>query len=163
MKQVVLVRHAKAVPWGYENDFDRDLTDRGRSDAGRVSRYLKSQGIVPGLIITSPARRALGTSLIFASEFDFPENRIRKDPELYSGYSPAEFLNFIRSLPEGQDVVFIFGHNPAIEYFARYLCSEYNLEVPTCSAIRITFEVNGWDEVNLKSGILTEQVNPKTL
>ena len=29
MKQIVIVRHAKAVPYGYEDDFNRDLTERG--------------------------------------------------------------------------------------------------------------------------------------
>ena len=41
MKRVVIVRHAKSEPYGYDNDFYRDLTDRGESDAEKISEKLK--------------------------------------------------------------------------------------------------------------------------
>ena len=45
MKQIVIVRHAKAVPYGYEDDFNRDLTERGVNDATKISAELKQRGI----------------------------------------------------------------------------------------------------------------------
>ena len=37
MKRVVIVRHAKSVPYGYEDDFNRYLTERGEKDAAKIS------------------------------------------------------------------------------------------------------------------------------
>ncbi len=41
MKRVIIVRHAKSVPYGYDDDFHRDLTDRGIHDAEKISSKLK--------------------------------------------------------------------------------------------------------------------------
>jgi phosphohistidine phosphatase len=70
MKRVVLVRHAKAVAYGYEDDFNRDLRDSGVIDAQRVSNELKARGVFPDKIISSPALRALKTARIFAETFN---------------------------------------------------------------------------------------------
>jgi len=78
MKQLVLVRHAKAVQYDYENDFSRELTPRGLEDAVKVSLHLREQGIVPRLIISSPAVRALQTAEIFAGTFSYPLKKIRR-------------------------------------------------------------------------------------
>lgn len=43
MKRVVLVRHAKAVGHGYDDDFNRDLRESGVIDAQRVSNELKQE------------------------------------------------------------------------------------------------------------------------
>lgn len=31
MKRVIIVRHGKAVPYGYDDDFNRDLQDREKA------------------------------------------------------------------------------------------------------------------------------------
>ena len=91
MKRLVLVRHAKAVQWGYEDDFNRDLTERGVSDAGKVSAFLKEKGIRPDLIITSPAARALQTAMIFAGTFNYPEEKVVEEEEMFHGFPQAVF------------------------------------------------------------------------
>lgn len=64
MKQIVIVRHAKAVPYGYEDDFNRDLTERGINDATKISSELKQRGINADIMVSSPAKRALKTAHI---------------------------------------------------------------------------------------------------
>jgi len=83
MKQVVIVRHAKAVPYGYENDFERDLTNRGETDAERLGKELKIRGVQADAIISSPAKRALHTACIFAENLGFEKNRIQEIPDIY--------------------------------------------------------------------------------
>ncbi len=163
MKRLVLVRHAKAVQWGYEDDFNRDLTNRGRNDAEIVSRFLKEKGIIPDLMITSTARRALQTALLFAGTFSYPEEKIVKKEELFHGYSTEGFLDYIREIPDEMEVVYVFGHNPAIAYYAINLCRNFTHEVPTCSSIVIDFSADKWNEVETRSGALFIQVNPKAL
>ena len=68
MKRVVIVRHAKSEPYGYDNDFYRDLTDRGESDAEKISEKLQGLEIKPNLVIASPATRAIHTATIFCKK-----------------------------------------------------------------------------------------------
>lgn len=163
MKRIVLVRHAKAVQWGYEDDFTRELTERGEKDAAKVSSSLMESGIHPDGIVTSPATRAWQTASCFASVFRFPEDDIKTDRELYHGYTTGEFVTLIHSFPDEEKTVFIFGHNPSFEYYATGLCRSFNGEMATCSAVVIDFTVDRWKEVQSRSGLVFKQVNPKEL
>ncbi|HBY54043.1 MAG TPA: hypothetical protein DEH15_16555, partial [Marinilabiliales bacterium] len=71
MKRVIIVRHAKSVPYGYDDDFHRDLTERGIEDANKISRRLKELGIVPDLVIASPAVRTMHTSGIYCKNLGY--------------------------------------------------------------------------------------------
>jgi phosphohistidine phosphatase len=163
MKRVVLIRHAKATPWGYENDFERELTEKGRNDAGKVSRRLREEGIIPEIMVASPALRAFETAAIFASEFGITENEIIRDHELYHGYTTGELIQMIRALPDEKQSVFIFGHNPSFEYYASGLCRSFRNEIPTCSAVVIDFETESWKMAAAREGTLFRQFNPKEL
>jgi len=163
MKQIILVRHAKAVQWGYDDDFERELTERGKNDTAKVSVYLRESGIIPGMMITSPALRALQTATAFAAGLGFPEERIIQDPELYHGYTSGELLQLIHSFPDEIKSVGIFGHNPSFEYYAMGLCKSFRNEIPTCSAVIIDFPVERWKDAEARTGMLFKQVNPKDL
>lgn len=163
MKRIVIVRHAKAVPYGYDDDFNRDLTERGTRDADKISIYLKSKGILPDMMITSPATRALQTALIYADNFGFQENRVRRVRELYMEFTTAEFLEFVRTLPEDASTVFIFGHNPGVSYYADRLSRDFRGEMPTCSTLVIDFEISVWADTEIRSGRTFLHLYPKML
>ena len=163
MKRLVLVRHAKAVHWGYDDDFNRELTERGERDASRVSNHLGTIGITPNLIISSPASRALQTAVIFAGQLNIPQIDIIQKQELYHGLTTGELMDLIHAYPEEAACVFIFGHNPSFEYYARNLCRTFNGDMPTSSAVVIDFNVNLWKEVTIRAGLLFGQFNPKEI
>lgn len=163
MKRVVLVRHAKAVQYGYEDDFNRDLTGRGRDDADMVSNHLKSQGIVPDLIVASPANRAWQTAEIFAGNFGISVKETKAKGELYHGITTGELTGFLQTLSGNINTVFLFGHNPSFEFYAHGLCADFYREMPTSSAVVIDFDVQDWKEVAARSGKFFSQVNPKSL
>ncbi|HOY52795.1 MAG TPA: histidine phosphatase family protein [Prolixibacteraceae bacterium] len=163
MKQLVLVRHAKAVQYDYENDFSRELTPRGLEDAVKVSLHLREQGIVPRLIISSPAVRALQTAEIFAGTFSYPLKKIRKEHDLYHGYTTGDFLKLLRTTPDEEDVVYVFGHNPNFENYAWNICRSFSGELPTCSAVVIELPIERWAQLEARTGTLVMQVNPKSL
>lgn len=163
MKRLVLVRHAKAVHWGYDDDFNRELTGRGESDASRVSHHLETLGIIPDRIISSPASRALQTAVIFTGNLHFPQKDIIKKQELYHGLTTGELMDLIQSMPEETTCVFLFGHNPSFEFYARGLCNAFYGEMPTSSAVVIDFKVDLWKEVTARSGQLFGQFNPKEI
>lgn len=163
MKQLVLVRHAKAVPYGYEEDFSRELTARGMEDAGKVSHHLREQGVVPRLIISSPAVRALQTAVVFAGTFGIPMEEIRKEHNLYHGYTTGDFLKVLRTTPDEEDVVYVFGHNPNFENYAWNICRSFSGALPTCSAVVIKLPIASWAQLEARTGTLVMQVNPKEL
>ena len=63
MKSVLILRHAKSS-WKDPDltDHDRPLNKRGKGDAPRMGRLLKSEHLVPDTIISSTAIRAQATA-----------------------------------------------------------------------------------------------------
>ena len=60
-RTLVLLRHAKAEQAPGKPDHDRELTDRGRSDATAAGRWLHDQGVVAELVICSTSKRTRQT------------------------------------------------------------------------------------------------------
>ena len=60
-RTLVLLRHAKAEQVPGKPDHDRELTERGRRDAGAAGTWLRDQGIVAELVICSTSRRTRQT------------------------------------------------------------------------------------------------------
>lgn len=161
MKRVVIVRHAKAVPYGYDDDFTRDLTDRGVNDAQRIGEELKKMGILPDAMISSPANRAIQTALIFAENLEFSKKMIAEIDNLYDGLTTSEFLDLIKKLPDTNQTAFFFGHNPSFHYFTNNLLERFYDDMPTCSTVAIDFNVDSWKKVEARSGRKAFQLVPK--
>jgi phosphohistidine phosphatase len=160
MKRVVIVRHAKAEPYGYDNDLDRHLTERGENDADLISNELKRLKVFPDLIIASPARRTTKTAEIFASNLNYPEKSIRFEKKLYHGKSPENFLLMLKELEDELNTVFVFGHNPSVYYYMNYLMRDFTYDVPTCSTVGIDFNIDSWNDLDARSGTLGLRLIP---
>jgi len=161
MKRVVIVRHAKAVPYGYDDDFNRDLRDRGKNDAKMVSEELKKLGIKPDAMISSPAKRAIKTARIFAGQLGFEEKNIRQEQSIYEGLTTSEFVDLIQSLDDSLQTVFFFGHNPGFHIFTGNLLKNFHDDMPTCATVGIDFPVEKWKLVEARSGENTFRLTPK--
>ncbi|NQU51432.1 MAG: histidine phosphatase family protein [Bacteroidetes bacterium] len=161
MKRVIIVRHGKAVPYGYDDDFTRDLRDRGKSDAKLISTVLNKSNILPDAMISSPAKRALKTARIFAEILDFKKKNITEIQAIYEGLTTSEFLELIQELPDNIETVFFFGHNPGFYYFVNNLLKHFENDMPTCSTVGIEFNVDSWDQVEARSGDLAFHYVPK--
>jgi phosphohistidine phosphatase len=160
MKRVIIVRHAKAVPYGYDDDYTRDLTDRGVSDAQRIGKELKKMEITPDIMISSPANRAIQTALIFAENMDFSKKQIVEIENIYHGLTTSEFLGMIKELSNDVQTAFFFGHNPAFQYFVNNLLERFYDDMPTCSTVAIDFNVDSWKKVEVRSGKKAFQLIP---
>lgn len=161
MKRVIIVRHAKAVPYGYDDDFIRDLRDRGKNDAKLVSEELKTLGIKPDAMISSPARRAIKTARIFAEHLGFEKKNIREVAEIYEGLTTSEFVELIQSLDDDLQTVFFFGHNPDFHIFTGNLLKNYHDDMPTCATVGIDFPVETWKLVEARTGKNAFRLTPK--
>ena len=146
MKTLLLIRHAKS---SWDNiaisDFDRPLNDRGKKDAPMMARRLSAKKIKIDSFISSPAKRAKRTAILFAKEFGVNENDIVFKTELYA--APKEiFYEVIEKLNNQSDHVAIFSHNPGITEFANSLTNVRADDMPTCSIFAIKTDAKKWNQ-----------------
>ena len=84
MKKLIFVRHGKAEDPAPEiSDFERSLTMKGKIISKLMAQKLREKENSPGIIITSPAFRALETAFIFAEEFGIEPEKIIINSKLY--------------------------------------------------------------------------------
>ena len=81
---LIIMRHAKAEPFGNKGDSERELTDKGLKQAKAVGKGIESLGLVPDQISCSSAtrtRQTLDLSLIhiFLAGQIPPWNRINHE------------------------------------------------------------------------------------
>ena len=152
MKTLYIVRHAKSS-WDYPNltDFERPLGARGERDAPVMGKRLYQMGIVPDLILTSPAIRAKTTSEIIASYLGYPKDRIEKDKALYHIGENA-LLRVVHGVNEHVRHLMLFGHNPGVTDFANDLTNGRFDNIPTCGVFACKFELNHWSDIKFGSG-----------
>jgi phosphohistidine phosphatase len=77
MKTLYVIRHAKSS-WDDPtlSDFDRPLNKRGKRDAPAMGkRLVHDDRVVPDLLLSSPAERALTTCKIIAEEIHYPSGK----------------------------------------------------------------------------------------
>jgi len=109
MKRVILVRHAKSVSYGYDQDYDRTLSGRGEEDAQTISLKLQKMNIQPDLIIASPAVRTTQTATIYANTLGYPKKNILFEKKLYSGKTSENFLAMLQELENEKKTVMVSG------------------------------------------------------
>ena len=154
MKTVYLVRHAKSS-WDYPHldDRDRPLKGRGIRDAHLMADYVAEQTDVTPTLYASPATRALHTAMIFARHFQISLDAVRVQEELYE--STAERVRtFLRGLPQNEDAVMIFGHNPTFEEFIDQCLHQPLGHVPTAAVACLHFPVEAWQDLDFDAELL---------
>lgn len=152
MKTLYLVRHAKSSWKELDvDDIDRPLNKRGKRDAPFMGQRLKQHGVLPDLMLSSPAKRALRTARTIAKELDYPKGDILIEDGLYlQGISAI--LQVIRALDDRHDTIMLFGHNPDFTTLAEHL-TDYQIDnIPTCGIFCIDFNVGSWKEVAEANG-----------
>ncbi|TMM55884.1 histidine phosphatase family protein [Maribacter algarum] len=160
MKTLILVRHGKSS-WEYSvGDKDRPLLQRGINDAHLVADNFNEQSIPVDAAFSSPANRALHTSMIFVRQLYFALDKFRVVNELYD-FSGEYVLQFVKGLDDDLNTVLIFGHNHAFTHIANSLGNTYIENVPTSGLVHLEFEVEDWKSV--EKGITKQTIFPKQL
>ena len=141
-----IIRHAKAETVFTLNDFERPLNDRGKKDAPEMARRLFQKKIKIDAFVSSPAKRAKKTALLFSEVFGQPEGDIIFISALY--HAPVEiFYEVIEQLNDGFDTVAVFAHNPGITDFANSLTAAPKVDnMPTCSLFAVNADINSWSD-----------------
>ncbi|MFC1467062.1 MAG: histidine phosphatase family protein [Candidatus Brachytrichaceae bacterium NZ_4S206] len=146
MKKLILVRHAKSS-WDDPTlpDHDRPLNDRGQRDAPKMGERLAKRGVLPDLILSSSAVRALTTAQIIAEKIGYDRKAIVVDRRIY-GAQASTLLYLIQELDDAHKQVMLFGHNPELTELAHRFSDDIE-DMPTCAVVELTFDVNRWVDV----------------
>lgn len=154
MKTVYFIRHGKSS-WdnSHLSDKERPLKRRGEKDAEMMAKILRKQGIIPDLIVSSPARRALDTAKIYAGKLDYPEKKIQMNDLLYFE-GIKNILHVIHQLDSRHRTVFIFGHNPDFTTIANKFSQKAIDNVPTNGVVGVTFKTDAWQDASFSNGTL---------
>jgi phosphohistidine phosphatase len=163
MKTLYLVRHAKSS-WETEGqeDFERPLNSRGRSDAPEMGRRLYLKGVKPQLILCSAAFRTLATARILARELAYPSDSISVSFRIYQA-NAGKLLDLLAEQSNAHESVLLVGHNPGMHELSVYLSGSPIAEFPTCTVAAIAFEIDSWKDLKRNSGKLLYVETPKNV
>lgn len=160
MKTVILVRHGKSS-WDYEvSDKDRPLKERGINDAHAVSKKFRAENRTIDFAYSSPANRALHTSMVFMRNLEFNFDNFQVSEALYD-FSGQSVQDFVENLDSKINTVMIFGHNYAFTSLANTWGDQYIENLPTSGLVQIKFDVTEWDEIS--KGTTEQVIFPKHL
>lgn len=161
MKTLYLVRHAKSS-WDNPSvsDSERTLNERGLRDAAFMADFAKKQGVEPDRIVTSPARRALMTAAIFGRALGIDEADFQIESTIYHA-APSEILSIVSALPDADETVIVFGHNPTFTDVANRFSKKFIDNVPTCGIVRIEAAVGSWRDFLPENAAATGFFFPK--
>jgi phosphohistidine phosphatase len=121
-RELLLFRHGKS-DWGAGvDDYHRPLMDRGKRGAQRVGVWLAQQGMIPDLIVASPAERALVTAQKACKAMGNGDAGIQQDRRIYMA-GVDELLAVLADCPQDAGRVMLVGHNPGLEDLLAWLAS----------------------------------------
>jgi phosphohistidine phosphatase len=123
MYQLLFLRHAKAEPaQAGQDDESRPLAPRGRRDAEAMGRAMRRLGLLPDLVLVSPARRTRET-LELIDWWDEERPLVETVADLYLADAPA-IVDLLRGTAETTRSVLVIGHNPGLHECALWLAAE---------------------------------------
>lgn len=145
MKTLLILRHAKSS-WKQPGlaDHDRPLNGRGKRDAPRMGRLLLEEGLVPDLILSSSAARALATAEAVADESGAEAPDVWRS--LYHA-EPEAYLSLLRELGAEAETVMVVGHNPGMEELV-YALTDRSERMPTAALAQVQLPIEDWSMIS---------------
>ena len=164
-----MLRHASAKndKFTQENDHEKPLDSIGERESINLSNWLKNIYLDLDLIISSDAKRATQTSeLVFK-----PLGKTFEKNSSFYLCTYEEILQTIRKLNDKINSVAIVGHEPSISDALRALVGSsrpdlekiLNTAYQPCTMTFVYFNVNNWNSLNEKDGILEEYLTPEII
>lgn len=140
------MRHAKSS-WrdAGQQDHDRPLNGRGRRAASFMGSWLLRENLLPEMVLSSTAARAVETvgGVVAASGFDGPVEIKRN---LYLA-EPTAYIDALTEIPAGVGSLLVIGHNPGISELVGVLTGE-RVDMPTAAVACIDLKVEEFHAVD---------------
>ena len=162
MKKLIFIRHGKAEdPVPEISDFERSLTLKGKIISRLMAGKFMEKEKSPGIIVTSPAFRALETAFIFAGEFGIDTEKVILNSSLYYKMSFQNLPDILSNINEDNEIVTLFGHNPSFTQIANTLCKEGCEFLPKTGIVCISFNITTWSEIGRNIGKMEYFLKPE--
>ncbi len=161
MKKLIVTRHAKSS-WNNNSlsDFQRPLNNRGIKDAPVMADRLANRNLIPELVVSSTAVRALETTELLMTTLRLGTEKLITTDSIYE--APLSALEqAVCNLPDHVTLAMIVGHNPGVSSLCDHLCSNANLQMPTCAMACFDLDVNQWADVYRDCGEMLWYDYPK--
>lgn len=150
MKTIIILRHGKAEIGDFDtDDFDRNLTDRGRKNASNMGKFIYNKINNPDLIIASDSKRTTQTAKSACENMNYPKEKIQFDSDLYLA-SMRRILKIIFNLSDAINSCVIVGHNPGLTDLINHFGVRLD-NLPTASAVCFYFETDKWSGISAEN------------
>ena len=146
-RHLFIIRHGKSS-WDHDglDDIDRPLAERGIRNAHDMAQRLSEMGLVPDLMLSSPASRALNTALIMARVWTLKPEALQIHDALYDAFV-KEIEQVVAGVPDDVRKLAIFGHNPSFTIYANQFLAVPLDNLPTAGVVVVTLEAAGWKDI----------------
>lgn len=114
--QILVIRHARAADANGCSDFQRPLTESGRSEFEAVAAKIAQSASAPQHIFHSPARRTTETAEILADSLGLKPSACEAASWLRLGSDCDSILSMLVNLPA--EITAIVGHEPTMSALA---------------------------------------------
>ena len=147
LRRLYIIRHGKSS-WDHPGleDIDRPLANRGIRNAGDMAGRLQKAGLIPQLIFSSPASRALNTALLMSRTWELEPEQLQIHELLYMAY-PSEIQQLVASAPTDISDLAIYGHNPSFTAYANGFLDPPLDNLPTAGVVIVTLESHSWEGI----------------
>lgn len=115
---LIILRHGKAEDSSMDGDFSRALVEKGREQARRAAKLLKSAGVLPDIVLTSPLLRARQTADEFCTAAGIPGAVIQG--WLACGMAPDAAIRELVAFRDFKRVA-IVGHEPDFSHLIEWI------------------------------------------
>ncbi|HEX3845775.1 MAG TPA: histidine phosphatase family protein [Steroidobacteraceae bacterium] len=161
-RRLTLLRHGKAESIDARaEDFERTLTRRGTIEAGEIGKLIVEHGLIPDLILVSPAERAWATAEIVAQACELDAKQLLCARELYLG-TPETIWRVLVGRDAALEHIMICGHNPGLSEIASRLGPKHERrELPTAGIASALWRNARWDTMQPEGAEAVELHDPE--
>ena len=165
--RLTLLRHGHAEPIdAAPEDYVRQLTVRGRSEATAMGERLARAGRIPELILVSSAARTRTTAQLAAAALGLPATHIAPLDGLYNAEAPR-IWELVRSEAGKAQHVLVCGHNPGLSRLASELAAgsgtlPRRIDLPPAGLVSAVWPAHraGWPDLALADARDAELILP---
>jgi len=160
-RRLFIIRHGKSS-WDHAElaDIHRPLADRGLRNASTMAERLRDRELIPQLLLSSPATRALDTALIMSRIWRLSPDALQIRDALYDA-SERDIDGILSTVSSQVKDVAIFGHNPTFTLYANRFLDPPLDNLPTAGVVVVTLESQGWNGLDLSMVAKTYVDYPK--
>jgi phosphohistidine phosphatase len=162
-RRLTLLRHGQAhAVDSTAEDFERTLTRRGIAEATEMAARIVQRGLIPDLILVSPAERAWNTASLVAAACGLEGNKLRCARELYLA-APETLWRLVMASSAATLHLMICGHNPGLSQIASRLGPHPRpLDLATAGMVTAVWSALDWAQLQPETASSSDADDPDT-